>query len=350
MKPLSTNGLATIYEGADQPRRALIAWCAAACAPSAVFAPLASLAQQPAKVWRIGFLSLRSRPASFDNDVYGGFIKGFRELGYTEGTNLSIEWRFADGDATRLAGLAAGLAQMNLDVVLTPGPQASVAAKNAIRATPVVMVVSSDPVAAGLVASLARPGGNVTGLANYSADLGSKHLQMISEMVPKLKRVALLGNPSNVGNAQMLTNVEAAAQKIGIKVLPVYAQALPQLEQAFVTMKREKAGAVIVALDAFFVQQWRQIAALADKHRMPSIAPDKDYVQFGGLISYGGNIFEQYRRTATYADKIFKGTKPADLPVEQPTTFELLINGKTAKALKLTIPQSLLISADKVIE
>ena len=286
-----------------------------------------------------------------DSDVfYGPFRQGMRELGYVEGKNLVIEWRFADTHYERLAGLAAELVQMKMDVLVAGGNDAPLAMQKATTKIPIVIASASDPVGSGLIKSLARPGGNITGLSTISNDLGPKRLEMLLGMVPKLSRVAVLVNPANTVHTRSLKKVQAAAQKLGVKILPVEARTAPEIENAFSVMAREKAGAVIVERDALFNQQVRQIAQLAMKHRLLSITGVREYVEAGGLMSYGPNNADGFRRAATYVDKIFKGAKPGDLPVEQPTKFELFINRKTAKTLGLTIPQSLLISADKVIE
>ena len=333
----------------NKRRKLLVAFGA-----SVLAAPFGSFAQQQGKVWRLGILAFRSRPESIDSDSYGAFPRGMRALGYVEGKNLAIEWRWADGNAERLQGLAAELAQLKVDVIVALGPQPVSAAQKATATIPIVMVVSYDPVASGLVASLARPGGNITGLSNFSVALGPKHVEMLLGMVPKLTRLAVLVNPTNSGYATLLKSIEAAARssnvKTSITILPIEARTSQEIEIAFATMAREKAGAVFVMLDTVFIQQRRQIAELAAKHRLPSLGPFREYVEDGGLMSYGQNQADQFRRMTIFVDKIFKGAKPADLPVEQPTTLELFINGKTAKALGLKIPQSLLISADKVIE
>jgi putative ABC transport system substrate-binding protein len=314
----------------------------------ALTAPLHTFAQQQGKVWHVGFLALSNREASVDSSA--SFVKGMRELGYIEGQNLTIEWRFADGKFERLPVLAAELAQMKAAVIVTIGPQATSAAQKATTAIPIVMVTSVDPVGSGFVKTLAHPGGNITGLTNLAGDLGPKQFEMLFSMVPNLTRVAVLVNPSNKAHIMALEQVRSAAQVKSAKILAVKAQTAPEIEKAFFAMIQGKAGAVIVALDPFFVQQQRQIAELAAKSRLPSIFPFREYVEAGGLMSYGRNLTDQYRRLATFVDKIFKGAKPGDLPVEQPTNFELIINGKTAKALGLTIPQSLLISAEMVID
>jgi putative ABC transport system substrate-binding protein len=317
---------------------------------SAFTVPLVSFAQQQGKVWRVGFLSQRGRPASIDADFYGGFPRGMRELGYVEGKNLTIEWRFADGNLENLSAQAAELARLNVDLILTAGDAATKAAQRATTTIPIVIGAAADPVGNGLVASLARPGGNTTGLSNLSGDLRPKHLEMLIGMMPKLTRVAVLANPVTRIDVAAVKILEAAAQKTNVKLLSMQAGTAAEIDSTFATISREGAGAVIVTLNPLYVQQRRQIAELAAKYRLASIAPNSEYAEAGGLMSYGQNQSENYRRAATYVDKIFKGAKPADLPIEQPTKLELIINGKTAKALGLTIPQTLLISADKVIE
>ncbi len=269
---------------------------------------------------------------------------------HVEGKNLEIEWRFADSGFQQLPDLAAELVRIRVDAIVSVGTAATSAAQKATATIPIVIATAPDPVGSGFVASLARPGGNITGLSNLATDIGPKHLQMLLTLVPKLSRVAILMNPANLSHIVTLKNVQAAAQKTNVKILPMEARTVPEIEQAFAAMVREKAGAVIMARDGLFSQQERQIAELAAKYRLPTISGSREFVEAGGLISYGQNNTENYRRAATFVDKIFKGAKPADLPVEQPTKFEFIINRKTAKALGLTIPQSLLISADKVIE
>jgi putative ABC transport system substrate-binding protein len=273
-----------------------------------------------------------------------------RDLGYVEGKKLVTEWRFAEGTFERLPGLAAELVQLKVDVIVTVGPQATSAAQKSSATIPIVMVVSNDPVRSGLVASLAHPGGNITGVSNFSDDLTPKHVEMLLSMVPKLSRLAILTNPTNAGHSTMLKSIETAAQKFRVKMLAMEARSLQEINSAFAIMVRERAGAIIVMLDPVFVTERRPIAELAAKHRLPSVASFREYVEDGGLMSYGQNLAEHFRRMTTYVDKIFKAAKPADLPVEQPTKFELIINRKTASALGLSIPQSLLISADKMIE
>ncbi len=316
----------------------------------AIIAPFGIFAQQQGKVWRVGFLSLRSPTASTPYGNYDAFVQGMRELGYIEGKNLLIERRFADGKVERLTGFAAELVRLRVDVILAAGVQPTSAAQKATATIPIVMGNSSDPVASGFVASLAKPGGNITGLSNLVGDLGPKHFEMLRSMAPKLPRVAILMNPTNSAHATILKTVQTAALRDNVKVLSLQAQSTQEIESAFLAMTRENVRAVILANDLFLNQQGRQIAKLAAKNRLVSVAAVREFVEAGGLMSYGPNFAEIYRRAATYVDKILKGTKPGDLPVEQATKFELFINGKTAKALGLKIPQSLLIMADKVIE
>ena len=316
----------------------------------ALVLPLRALAQQQGKFWRIGFVSARSRPASLDTHYYAEFVKGMRELGYVEGKNLVIEWRFADGHYDRLPGLAAEIAGLKVDAILAAGPPVIIAAQKASATIPIVMVTSIDPVEAGFVKSFAHPGGNITGISNLSGDLASKHLEMLLNMMPRLSRVAVLSNPANSAHATTLKNVQVAALRVNVKVLPLEARTPAQINSAFSVITREKAGALILGLDPFFNQQVLQLAELAAKNRLPVISTSREFVEAGCLISYGQNLGDQYHHAAVLFAKIFKGANPGDLPVEQSTRLELIINRKTAKTLGLTIPQSLLVMADKVIE
>jgi len=315
-----------------------------------IAAPLVSFAQHQGKVWRVGFLSGRTRPHSVDADVFGGFPRGMRELGYVEGKNLVIEWRFADGQYERLPGLAAELVRLNVDAIVAAGPPMIVAAQKATTTIPIVMVTGIDPVDAGFVKSLARPGGNTTGISNLSGEVSAKHLELLLGIAPKLARVAVLVNPANPAHVSTVTSVQAAAQKAGVTVLLVEAQTPQEIETAFSVMTRENARAIIVELDPFFIDQGPRIADLAAKHRLPSISTRREHTEHGGLMSYGQSGVDQYRQVAVLVGKILKGAKPGELPVEQSTKFNMVINRKTAKALGLTIPQSMLIRADEVIE
>jgi putative tryptophan/tyrosine transport system substrate-binding protein len=313
-------------------------------------APPASFAQQQNKVWRVGFLSPRHVDFFASDYYYGPFMQGMRDLGYVEGKNLVIEWRSAEGKTERLPGLAAELAQLRLDVIVTGGTPATLAAQKTTTTIPIVMVGTGDPVSSGILKSLARPEGNITGVSNMSPEVNLKQLEMLLGMVPKLSRVAVLVNPSNPSNIRNLEGVQAAGQNRGVTVLRAEARTSREIDNAFSLLRGQNAGALIVSLDSLFQQQKNQIAELTAKHRLPTMAGDPMYTEAGVLMSYGRIQGYQYRRAATYVDKIFRGAKPADLPVEQPTKFELIINRKTAKALGLTIPQSLLISADRLIE
>jgi len=304
------------------------------------------LAQPQGKVWRVGILSPTS--ASLSSPNTGAFLKGMRDLGYVEGRNLVVERRFADGKLERLPGLAAELVQLKVDVIVTAGSPAISAAQKATTTIPIVMTITGDPVGSGFVKTLARPGGNITGLSNMGGDTGAKLFELLRSAVPKLSRIAMLTPSATYG--AISKSVQAAAQQAGVKTLVAEASTPQEIGNAFSMMVREKADAVIVGSPSVFAQQHRQIAELALKYRMPSLFEDRVTVENGGLISYGQKLTDFYERSATYVDKIFKGAKPGDLPVEQPVSFELVVNLKTAKALGLTIPQTILVRADEVIE
>jgi putative ABC transport system substrate-binding protein len=327
-------------------RRLLIAFSA-----GALTAPFGSLAQQPGKVWRVGFLASLARPASLDSHYLYAFVRGMRDLGYVEGKNLVIEWRFGDSKPERLPGLAAELVQLKMDVLVGAGVDSPLELQKLTSTTPIVMASSGDPVGAGLIKSLARPGGNITGLSTITGELIPKRLELLLAMVPKVSRVAVLirDSATQIGSKNLAT-VQAAGKQRGVTILPVQAQTPQEIDAAFASMRQQKAGALLVFLNPFFQQQRSQIAALAAKLRLPTMTADRVYAEAGCLMSYGASLADTTYRAATYVDKIFKGAKPADLPVEQPTKFELVINGKTAKALGLAIPKPLLISTDQVIE
>jgi putative ABC transport system substrate-binding protein len=311
-------------------------------------APLAADAQQRAKPARIAcFVSGSPETPGNLTEV---FKQGMCELGYIEGETVVYEIRWGMGKAERFPDIAKEIVALKPDVIVVGNYSTALAVLQATTTIPIVMATSIDPVGLGLVKSLARPGGNITGLSNMAVDLGPKLLELLLTIVPKPSRVAVLVNPANTAHATMLNSIQAAAQKAGIKVLPAKAQASQEIESAFSMLAREKAGAVIVALDGLFNQYTRRIAELAAKHRLPSIAGWPQYAEAGGLMSYGQNLVENFRRAAAYVDKILKGAKPADLPIEQPTKFEMVINRKTATALGLTIPPELLLRADRVIE
>ena len=308
--------------------------------------PLAARAQQTAMTTRLGVLLYSTPQAESQTERV---LIGLRELGYIEGKNLQVEFRWAEGKYERLSGLAAELVELKVDVIVAAGAQDIDAARKATSTIPIVMATSPDPVVSGFAKTLAHPGGNITGLTNFGVDISSKLFEMLHSMVPKLSRLAVMMNPVNSSHAGVLQSVESAAQKADVKVLPVEARSAVEIERAFSMMAQAKAGGVLLPRDGFYFQQAGQIAKLAANHRLPSISGYRQYAEAGGLMSYGQNAGESFRRAAIYVDKILKGAKPGDLPIEQPTTFELYINGRTAKALGLTIPQSLLISADKVI-
>lgn len=312
--------------------------------------PLALFAQQQTKVWRIGFLASRHVNFVDSDSLYGPFRQGMRELGYVEGKHFIIEWRSSESNNEQLPARAAELVAMKVDIIVTSTVPAIRAAQKATTTIPIVMGGTGDPVASGFVKSLARPGGNITGLSNLAPDLRFKHLEMLLAMAPKVSRVAFLLNPSNPVNAGLLEKLQVEAQKRRVNILRVAARTPSEIDAAFATMRQQHAEGLIVSLDPFLYQQNGQISALTMKHRMPAVAGDSIHAETGMLMSYGVNSADQWRRAATYVDKIFKGAKPGDLPVEQPTKFELVINGKTAKALGLTIPYALRISATQVIE
>ena len=317
----------------------------------AVAWPLAARAQQAGKVWRIGFLTPRSRPIPPGHDAFSdAFIRGMNELGYSEGRNLVVEWRYADGDYTRLTGFANELVGMNLPVIVTYGTAAARVLQKTTTTTSIVVAAAVDLVGAGIVASLARPGSNITGLSVIDVDISAKQLELLKVFSPKLSRVAVLLNPGNSANPLVLKHVAANAPALGVEVVTVNAATPQAIEAAFAEAAQQRAGAVIIAADAFFSGQGPLIAASAAQHQLATISLYRDHVLAGCLISYGQNVAEFHRRAATYVDKILKGAKPEDLPVEQPTKFDLVINSKTAAALGLAIPGGPLVSADEVIE
>lgn len=316
----------------------------------ALAAPFRAFAQQQNRNWHVGFVSAR-RVDFVDTDTYyGPFRQGMRELGYVEGKNLVIEWRSGEGDNERLPRLAAELVNLKVDVIVTSGAVAISAAQKATTTIPIVIGNTGDPVGSGFVKSLARPGGNITGFSGMAPAVRLKQLEILLAMVPRLSRVAVLLNPSNTANIKSREMVEAAAQKYGVRILHADAQTPQEIDNAFSLMRQQNAGALIVFAEPLFQQQKGQIAGLIAKHRLPCMVQDRIYLEAGVLMSYGTNLADQNRRMATYVDKILKGANPAELPVEQPTIFELFISGRTAKELGLKIPQSLLIMADKVIE
>ena len=305
-------------------------------------------AQQPTKVLRIGFLSAAS-PSTVSARVEA-FRQGLRELGYVEGKNIFIEWRFAEGKSDRLSALAAELVRLKVDVIVSGAPTSTRSAKQATVTIPIVMAFDDDPVGSGFVASLARPGGNITGLSSQNPELSGKQLELLREIVPKLSRVGVLGDVTRPGIPQALREINVAADAFRVQVQYLEVREPKDIEIAFRAASQEHADAVLVLGSPVLNSQRKQIADLAVKNRLPAIYSAPEYVEDGGLVSYGVIRADMYRRAATYVDKILKGAKPADLPVEQPTKFELVINLKAAKQIGLTIPQSVLYRADKVIK
>jgi len=316
-----------------------------------LFNPVATEAQQAAKVPRIGYLALNLAASPH---LHEAFLQGLRDLGYVEGRNVVIEYRSAEGKLERLPALAAELVALKVDVILAAsGPPGALAAKQATRTLPIVFASVADPVTSGLVTSLARPGGNVTGLSNLNPELVGKCLEQLKQAVPGVSRVAVLWHPGLLGERtekDMLKGAEGAARALGVRLQFVEARGPADFDRAFSEMTRARAGALTVLTGPMFFNERRRLVDLAAKNRLPAVYPWREFVDAGGLMAYGQNVADMYRRAATYVDRILKGTKPGDLPVEQPTKFELAINLKTAKALGLTIPPSVLGRADHVVE
>jgi putative tryptophan/tyrosine transport system substrate-binding protein len=315
-----------------------------------VVAPFTAEAQQAAKIARIGYLAPNLAASPHTHEA---FRQGLRDLGYVEGRNVVIEYRDAEGKFERLHALAAELVALKVDVIVAPNTVGALAAKQATRTLPIVFATAGDPVTSGLVTSLARPGGNVTGLSILAPELVGKCLEQLKQAVPGVSRVAVLWEPGAVGERTdrvMLKAAEVAARALGVRLQFVEARGPADFDRAFSDMTRARAGALTVLGSTMFGTERRRLVDLAAKNRLPAVYPWREFVDAGGLMAYGTNVADLYRRAATYVDKILKGAKPADLPVEQPTKFELVINLKTAKALGLTIPQSLLQRADQVIQ
>jgi putative tryptophan/tyrosine transport system substrate-binding protein len=308
--------------------------------------PLAAEAQQPGKVWRIGFLGA---PAPLPANV-NAFRQGLRENGYVEGRNLLIEWRSAEGQEERLPGLAAELLRLNVEVIVTEGPSAALAAKNATTVTPIVFTFVPDPVGLGIVASLARPGRNITGLANLGVELTAKRVQLLKEAIPSLESIVILTDPANPGSAPHLKEAQIAARRLGLEASLVEVRHRNELEHALAKIAHKRNLAVVLAPGPFMFTHRMQIVELATSSRLPVLGWVRSVAESGALITYGANNLDILRQAGIFVDKILKGAKPGDLPVEQPTKFELVINLKTAKALGLTIPQSVLGRADQVIQ
>ena len=311
-------------------------------------APLAAEAQQAGKVWRIGLLDSASDPAAVDR--WKAFRGRLRELGYAEGQSVVFESRWASGQMGRLPGLAKELVDAKVDILVTASSEAALATKRATATIPVVTATGVDPVELGIVASLARPGGNVTGVFSLSNELAVKRVELLKQMMPRVSRLAVVRNPDNRASGLTARVVERAAKPVGVAVQIVDVRTPKELDVAFAAMKRARADAVLLLENTAFFAERQRIGDLALTYRLPMSSQAKEYAEAGALVSYGPDYPDQFRRAADYVDKILKGAKPADLPIEQPTKFEFVINLKTAKALGLTIPPSLLARADQVIE
>ena len=312
--------------------------------------PLAARAQQQTgKIRRIGYLS--SGTASGAPGLLEAFGQQLRELGWIEGQNIVIDYRFAEGQSDRLPGLADELVRLKVDLIATATTPPALAAKNATKTIPIVGISFDNPVQHGLIASLAHPGGNVTGLSySVGPEIFGKDLELLRELLPDLRHLAVLSNSTGPNHAPMISNIKTAAGSLGVQLLILDARKPDEFDAAYMAMAKERVAALFVFGDAMFSVHRARLAELAIKHRLPTMYTNRPHVEAGGLMCYAPNFFDLWRRAATYVDKILKGAKPADLPVEQPTKFELVINLKTAKALDLTIPQSLLLRADELIE
>jgi putative tryptophan/tyrosine transport system substrate-binding protein len=305
-------------------------------------------AQQPKKVLRIGIL-FGGRPPAV-SDRLEAFRQALNELGYVEGKNIVIEARYAEGKLDQLPALASELVRLNSDVIVTGGPQSTRSAKNATSTIPIVMGQDSDPVGSGFVASLARPGGNISGLSNFNAELGGKRLELLKEIVPKLSRMTVIGNSTEPANALFLKEAQLGAAALGIKLQYADVRGTKDLEAGFLEATKGRADAVLVLPASILFSQRTKIADLAAKRQLPAMYISREFVEDGGLISYGTSVPDLFRRAAIYADKILKGANPGDLPIEQPTKFELVINLKAAKQIGLAIPANVLARADKVVK
>ncbi len=305
-------------------------------------------AQPPPKVIRLGFLGATS--AFTEKSRIEAFRQGLRELGYEEGKDIVIEWRWAEGKFDRLPDLAAELVRLKVNIIVTGGSTSTRAAKEVTTTIPIVMAQAPDPVGSGFVASLARPGGNITGLSTLAPGLSGKRLELLKESVPRLSRVAVFGDSNFVGNAQALRETELTARALAVQLQYLDLQGHKDIETLFQAASKRRPDAVVVLGGPGFISQRTQVADLAAKNRLPAIYISPEYVEAGGLMMYGVRVTDLYRRAATYVDKILKGAKPADLPVEQPVKFELVINLKAAKQIGLTIPPNVLARADKMIK
>src|SRR5918999_484831 len=304
-------------------------------------------AQQPTKVPRIGFLV--AGPASAVTNRVEAFRQGLRERGYTEGKTILVEYRYGEGKADLLAEQVADLVRLNVNVIVTAGSQATRPAKEATTTIPIVMAQDNDPVGSGFVANLARPGGNITGLANLTTELSGKQLELLKEIIPKLEPIAVLRDLAEPGSPQGVRQIDLAAQQFGLHRHYVDVRSAGEIEPAFLSAGKKQAEALLLLPSAIFNSHRKQIVELAATNRWAGMYPRSDYVEDGGLMTYGANTNDLFRRAAIFVDKILKGAKPGDLPVEQPTKFDLVFNLKTAKAIGVTVPRALLLRADRVI-
>jgi putative tryptophan/tyrosine transport system substrate-binding protein len=313
-------------------------------------AVLPSFAARADTIRRVGILFATSEQGAKARGLLEAVAQGLKDYGWVEGQNITFEYRFADSKDEVLPTLAAELVRSRVEAIVTDGTQATAAAKNATRTVPIVMALSNDPLASGFVASLSRPGGNITGNSLQAPELAGKRLQLLTEMIPGLARVAVLSRPSNPSHALLLKQTQPAAQSLNVELHLVEATAPEELDSAFAAITAAHAQALLVNADAMFFGQTPRLVAFTAKARLPALFPEKQVAQAGGLIAYGPSILASFRRAGAFVDKILRGANPADLPVEQPTTFELTINLKTAKALGLTVPDKLISTADEVIE
>jgi putative tryptophan/tyrosine transport system substrate-binding protein len=312
-------------------------------------APLGAGAQQAGNAYRVGLLTGGSEPGS--RTRLEAFRKSLRELGYVDGTSIALEYRYASDNYDRLPALAAELVRLNVSVIVANGTPASLAAKQATSVIPIVMFETADPVGSKLVSSVAKPGGNITGVAQLvSIELFGKQLEMLKEILPKVSRVGLLFNPANPVQLPILGSIQVAAQALGVRVQPLSVEHASGLENELATAARSGVGALIVTRDNIFIDHLGRLVDLTARYRMPTMYGSRPFAKAGGLIAYGPDPDDMAKRAAVYVDKILKGAKPGDLPIEQPTKFELVINLSTARTLGLTIPPSLLLRADQVVE
>jgi putative ABC transport system substrate-binding protein len=332
----------------DLRRRDFLALLGGAATTMYASWPLAARAQPSAKVPRVGFMG--NSTETLEANLVGPFREGLRQLGYQEGRNVVVEYRWAEGRYERFPAIIAELLAAKVDVIVTAGTPAAIAVKKATTTVPVVMVAVGDPVGTGLVPSLARPGGNLTGLSSIAPDLEGKRLELLREVVPKLAHVGVFFNPANLFHTESMKNAHTAAKALGIGLLPLTVRVSQDLDGAFATILKEKPEALLVLADRVYLHERKRMMDFALQHRLPNANAHKEMVEAGGLMSYGPSYEDMHRRAADYVDKILKGAKPGDLPIEQPTKFDLKVNLKAAKALGIDVPPALVARADEVIE